>query len=70
MGPSEIQILQSYADGEISRGRAMAALGLDWYGDLLTAMNAAVIVRAPLPADVLAEMDKSIAAVLGSCASF
>lgn len=48
----------------------MEALGLDWYGDLLAAMNEAGIVRAPLPAALLEEMSKSIQAVLGPCARF
>ena len=70
MSPSEIETLQRYATGELSRLRAMEALGLDWYGDLLAAMNEAGIVRAPLPAALLEEMSKSIQAVLSPCARF
>lgn len=56
-------MLRQYAAGVLSRKRAMDALGLDWYGDLLVRMHARGVSMAPLPAEVQAQMRDSVAKV-------
>lgn len=55
----KLSILLDYAAGAITRGRVMALLGLEWYGDLRKELAAAGIA-IKLPQDVIDTMRESI----------
>lgn len=62
---NEIETLRAYASGSISRGHAMQALGLDWYGDLLVLLNRHGIERPRVSEADARAMDEVVRRVLG-----
>lgn len=59
-------VLGAYSSGNISRSTAMQLLGLEWYGDLLTALAEAHIPRPKLPAEETGPMVRAAVKTLGS----
>ena len=58
-------VLIAYSRGMLSRGAAMQALGLEWYGDLLTFLSQHQVARPQVSTEDALLMDKVLNKVLG-----
>lgn len=58
-------ILSAYSGGALSRSNAMQLLGLEWYGELLEALDEQGIARPTVSDEVREQMVADVIAVLG-----
>jgi len=66
MTPRHLATLAACCSGGVPRGRAIEALGIAWYGDLLCLLRRVGLLVLQLPPEYLAVMDEAAERLLGS----